>query len=238
MQNNPTPAAKPKPSRPLPPPEFQSEQIDKLDSAGLTKILSDASASEFQKSKACQLLASRGEVAAVPAIAALLPDPKLSHYARYALEPMPGPAADDALRAALPRLKGNLLIGVINSIGFRRDQKAIMPLSRFVYGADVPTADAAAAALGHIGSADASKALQAALNKTKDPVRTYVARGALVCAENLLSGGSRDEALGLYQVLAGATMPKPVRLGAMHAIIGAETSTSRPRPVPPPAPGA
>lgn len=237
MQNTPA-AAKAKPAKPVPPPEFRSEEIDKLDSAGLVKILGDASASEFQKAKACQLLASRGDKASVPAIAALLPDAKLSHYARYALEPMPDPAADDALRAALPKLKGALLIGVINSLGFRKDQKAVMPLARFVYGADLATADAAAAALGHISGPEASKTLQTALNRTKDPVRTCVARAALQCAENLLNSGSRDEGLALYQVLTAANVPKPVRLGAMHAIISAETSTSRPRQAPPPAPGA
>ena len=212
--------------------------MEKLDSAGLTKGLDDAQSSEFQKAKALQLIAQRGDASAVPSVARLLADPKLSHYARYALEPMPGPAADEALRAALPKLKGNLLIGVINSIGFRKDTKAVVPLTRFVYEPDLPVADAAAAALSQISGPEASKALQAALTKTKDPVRTYVARAALQCAENLMNTGSRNEALALYQILTATSIPKPVRLGAMHAIIAAETSTTRPRPAAPPAPGA
>ena len=51
-------------------------------------------------------------------------DEHLSAYARYGLEPIADPSADDALRAALAKLQGNQLIGVINSIGKRRDAKA------------------------------------------------------------------------------------------------------------------
>jgi hypothetical protein len=40
-------------------------------------------------------------------------------YARYGLELIADPSADEALRAAEPTIKGNLLIGVINSIGKR-----------------------------------------------------------------------------------------------------------------------
>ena len=173
QQQQPRQRTTPAPAKgPTAPPEFQADDIEKLDAAGLTKIVSDPSASEFQKAKACQLIAQRGDASAVPAVAKLLEDPKLSHYARYALEPMPGPAADEALRAALPRVKGDLLIGVINSIGFRKDTKALMPLSRMVYGTDPRVADASAAAIAQISGPEAAKVLQAALTRTKDPVRT------------------------------------------------------------------
>ena len=44
--------------------------------------------------------------------------------ARYAMEPIPDPAVDSALRRA-GRLKGRPLIGVIGSIGVRRDARAV-----------------------------------------------------------------------------------------------------------------
>ena len=65
----------------------------------------------------------------VAPLAALLGDEKLSHLARYGLEPIPDPAVDDALRDALGKLKGRPLIGVIGSLGVRRDAKAIEPLA-------------------------------------------------------------------------------------------------------------
>ncbi len=225
-------AAAPKPApppKPVPPPEFQSAKIDGLDPAALVDLLKDPASTTFQKAKACQRLASVGTKDAVPALAALLTNPQLSHYARYGLEPIPDPSADDALRAALPKVKGTVLVGVINSIGHRRDAKAVPVLTKLMYNPGVDVAKAAAAALGRIGDLSSSKSLQQGLVSSKGPVRDAVAAAGLVCAEGLLGGASRSEALALYTRLSRPDIPKPVRLAAMHGIIAAETSLSRPR---------
>jgi HEAT repeat protein len=201
----------------------------KLSPAELVALVKKPDATTFEKAKACQRLASVGTKDAVPAVAPLLADAQLAHYARYALEGIPDPSADDALRAALPKLKGLLLVGVINSLGQRRDARAAAPLSKLIYDADPQVAQAAAAALGRISGAQAAKTLQESLSRTKGPVRMAVADACLVCAEGLLAQGDRAQALALYNTLTAADVPKPVRLAAMHAIIGAETSLSRPR---------
>jgi len=223
-------AAKPKP--PEPPPEFQEGTIATIDAAALIRILRDASASEFQKAKACQRIGELGPKEAVPALSALLGNDHLSVYARYGLEPIADPSADEALRAALPKLKGNLLIGVINSIGKRRDAKAAPALSAMIYGGDGEVANAAAAALGKIGGVASKKELLAALGKTKGRTRMAVADAALVCAERFLADGQRDEALSLYASLSAPGVPAPARLAAMSGIIREETSISRPRQTP------
>ena len=115
------------------------------------------------RAQACQRLAIVGTAEAVPALAGLLADPKLAAYGRLALEAIPGPEATDALRAALGTLPGNLLIGVINSLGVRRDPRAVADLVPRLTAADSAVAAAAAAALGRIASADAGKALTDAL---------------------------------------------------------------------------
>ena len=86
----------------------------------LAVLRSDASGGE--KAIACKNLAIHGSSSAVPDLAKLLPDPRLSSWARIALEAIPGPAADEALRTAADSLEGRLLIGMINSIGVRRDR--------------------------------------------------------------------------------------------------------------------
>jgi hypothetical protein len=53
------------------------------------------------KNIACRHLATIGTAEAVPPLAGLLADENLSHMARYALERIPGPAADEHLRKAL-----------------------------------------------------------------------------------------------------------------------------------------
>lgn len=127
-----------------------AEKIMSLPAAKLVALLKDPSATFYAKAKACQRLAVVGDRSAVPALAALLSDEKLSHYARTGLEPIPDPSVDEALRAALPKLKGKLLAGAINSIGLRRDTKAIEALARLMYDGDAEVARAASAALARI----------------------------------------------------------------------------------------
>ena len=116
----------------------------------LNALLSDTQATPYAKAKACQRLAVLGDTTSVPALAALLGEEQLSVYARTALEQIPGDAAGDALRAAVRKLSGIERIGVINSIGVRRDAKAVDLLSPLVHSADAQTAQAAAAALARI----------------------------------------------------------------------------------------
>ena len=242
MQSNPqsvpntpaqaAPAAKEAPKKPpkqVPPPEFQAEKILKLDAASLVSLLKDPQSTVFEKGKACQRLANIGTKDAVPALAALLTHAQLGHYARYGLETIPDPAADDALREALRKLKGRPLVGVINSIAKRKDPQAVLLLSKLLYGADIEVAQAAASALGHISGLEAMKVLQGGLARTKGAVRATVAAGGVLCAEGLLAAGERAPALALYSVLTRDDIPKVVRIAAMHGIIAAEVSLNRPR---------
>src|SRR5438034_1373125 len=141
----------------------------------LIKVLRSHAASG-DKAIACKQLAIYGTKDAVPALAALLPDAKLASWARIALEAIPDPAADDALRKAMGKLKGKLLVGTINSIGYRRDAKAVKGLEkRLNKDADVEVAAAAAVALGRIGGDKASAALERALAAARAGGLTAVA---------------------------------------------------------------
>jgi HEAT repeat protein len=225
----PTQAPKTRPPAPKPPAEFQAAKLEALGEAELIRLLKDDKSTTFEKAKACQRLGRIGTAEAVPALVALLSDAQLSHYARYGLEPIPAPSADDALRGALPKLKGRLLIGVVNSLGYRRDAKAVAPLGKMLYDADAEVGKAAAAALGQISGPAAAKTLQDGLSRAKGPMRNAVAAAALVCAERMVAQGERAQGLALYSVLTATDVPKSVRLAAMHGIIGAETSLNRPR---------
>jgi HEAT repeat protein len=200
-----------------------------MNAAALIGILTDAGSREFRKAKACQRIGELGAKEAVPALAALLGNEHLSTYARYGLEPIADPSADEALRTAMSMLKGNLQIGVINSIGKRRDALAIPALAKLTYGVDADVTRAAAAALGSIGGVSAMKEIQRALSKTKGMTRMAVADAGLVCAERLLAEGKREQALTLYASLSAIDIPTPARLAAMAGIIREETTIGRPR---------
>src|SRR5215472_9331725 len=109
------------------PPEFDALPIWKREPPKLVAMVKDPSSTVFQKAIACKKLAFVGGKEAVQPMAALLSHPQLSCYARFGLEPNPDPSVDEVLREALPKLQGRLKIGVITSIGVRKDAKALDP---------------------------------------------------------------------------------------------------------------
>ena len=171
----------------------------------LAVLRSDAPASE--KAIACKNLAIYGSAAAVADLAKLLPDPQLSSWARISLEAIPDEAADQALLDASESLEGKLLVGMINSIGFRENAKAVGSLTAKLQNADADVAAAAAVALGHIGNAAATKSLRAALDTAPADVRSAVAEGCVLCAEKLDSQGESVAAAAIYDQVRAADVP-------------------------------
>ena len=234
-QENPT-AQKPAGStgrreKPEIPAEFRAESIEKLDQAALIRILGEPGsdpAAVFRKAIACKRLAVIGTKEAVPPLAALLGDDRVSDYARDALESIPDQSADAALREALPKFKGLLAIGVISSIRRRRDPEAIEPLGKLIYGEDAAVAAAAALAAGEISGPVAAKMLLRALGSTQEALRAGVAGGALLCADRMMAE-DRKGALALLEVLSRPDIPQSVRIPAMHLQVAAATSLKRPR---------
>jgi len=201
---------------PVIPPEFNAEEIMKLDAPKLIQILKDPAATVFQKAKACTRLAVIGGKDAVAPLAALLNHPQLSNYARFGLEPNPDASADAALRASLGQLQGRLLAGVITSIGVRRDAKATDALAKLLNDSSDDIAGAAASALAHIGTPAAANALRQSLGKVRAPMQPIVARALLMAAESL-AASNKALAQELYGVLSAPTMPGAVRLSAIRA---------------------
>lgn len=166
----------------------------------------------------CRKLMVIGTAASVPALAALLADKDNSHMARYALERIPAAEAAAALRDALPKLAGALKVGVIGSLGVRRDAASIPALAALLSDADTAVARSAALALGAMETAEASQALAKA-RPSSGQVKQAVTDGALACAEGLLAAGKKAEALAVYKAYAGADQPKHVRLAATRGML-------------------
>ena len=211
--------AQARPAFPQIPPEFDPETILKLDAAALIAMLKDPAATVFQKAKACHRLAVIGGKEAVPGLAALLPHPQLSNYARFGLEPNTDPSADAALRAALAQLNGRLLAGVITSIGVRRDAKSAEALGKLLGHGDEDIAGAAAAALARIGGPQSAKMLRQAMSSAGSPLQPVMARACLICTEGLMAS-YRTQAMEMYQFLSAIPQPKAVRLAAIRALNG------------------
>jgi len=172
----------------------------------LAVLRSDAP--EADKAIACKTLAVHGSADAVPDLAKLLGNERLASWARIPLEAIPDPACDKALRDATGSLTGRLLVGAINSIGVRRDAAAVDLLGKRLGDGDAAVVEAAAAALGGIGSAAAADLLGKGLVAGDAAVRAAAAEGAVLCAERLAAAGQAAAATTLYDAVRKADVPK------------------------------
>ena len=179
-------------------------------------------ASHKEKADACRILARQGGPDAVPALASLLTDEKLSHMARYALEPMPCAEAGDALRNALGKTSARLKVGIIHSLGVRGDTQAVPALVKLLSDGDAEVAQTAARALGRIATPEATKALEDAIAQANVPpgnLRAFC-DGLFGCAETLAEEGQRDQAITIYDCLFEVpNAPLEVRTGALRGAV-------------------
>ena len=172
-----------------------------------------------EKALACKQLTIYGSSAAVPALAPLLSDPQLASWARIPLEAIPGAEADEALRKSLEVLDGDLLIGVINSIGVRKDAGSVTALAARLTHKNPDVAAAAAVALGHVGDGEATKALRTALATTPLTVRGAVAEGCVLAAERAMAQGRDKDAIEIFDEVRKTELPKQRVLEATRGSI-------------------
>lgn len=176
-------------------------------------------ASTFDKAMACRRLAATADPSAVPALSGLLADPHLAAYARTALETIRDPSAGAALREAVARLQGPLLVGVLDTIGQRRDADSVDAVKPLLAAEDPAVATAAARCLGRIANTASAGALRAALGNASPELRPAVAHAALLAAGRLRQAGDASAALALYDAVRQADLPEHLVLPAIQGAI-------------------
>ncbi|MCP5520685.1 MAG: HEAT repeat domain-containing protein [Verrucomicrobiales bacterium] len=182
-------------------------------------VLRSTNATLKDRVDACRQLATLGGKDAIPVLAPLLLDPQLSDMARYALEPNPDPSVTAVLRDALPKAKGRQLVGVITSLGVRRDPLAVPALAALLDHSDAEVAQATARAMGSIGTSEAALALLTATEYAPSGNLVAFCEGLARCAENRVAAGHPDEALAIYDHYEDAWLPNQVRQAALRGAI-------------------
>lgn len=198
---------------------FAQTVASKSDEPKLIATVQDSSAPLKARVDACRQLGIIGGKDSIAPLAALLGDEQLSHMARYGLQMNPDPAVDEALRDALGKVKGLPLVGVIHTVGYRRDAKAVAVLGNLVTSGSPVVTDAAARALGDIGNTDAVQALQQALAKVPAECKLACYEGLLRCSESLATEGQARDAIAIYDQLYKSDAPHQIRGGALRAAI-------------------
>jgi HEAT repeat protein len=165
------------------------------------------------KHAVCRHLSVIGTDRSVAALRPLLLSEDTAEMARYALERIPGSASLEALREALTKAPVRARVGVINSLGVRRDPQAAPMLVKLASGADAAQAEAAIAALGRIASKEAVAALR--------PLR---AKGSRTAMEALLVAAETVKSVEIYQDLAVPAAPAAIRVAALQGLAAVEPS--------------
>jgi HEAT repeat protein len=209
-----------------------TDMIRPILSSGQDLKIVEAHFDRFLKSNAtlaakqfiCQQLSIFGTEDSVPVLAAMLSAPSTSDMARYALEQIQSPAVDQVLRAALPKTTGNTRIGIINSLGQRRDGKSVSIFSVMIYDSNQALALASAAALGQIADTNAADVLAQAKTKTSGKLQNLVLDAYLKCADRFAASSELSKAIEIYQALYDKNEPAPIRIAAMRGLAAAEPS--------------
>ena len=190
---------------------FALVPVLKADESAALAVLASADSDLHAKAMACDELGRVGTAKAVPELAKLLSDERLNDYARDGLERIPHASAGKALVEALKTSKGSLRVGVVTSLGDRRELAAVPALAKIAQeeGKDDAAVSAALTSLGQIANDEAGKAIMGVLERGSAAAKISAARAALIAAEQMEKGGRKEEAGKLRSAAAAEGVPVP-----------------------------
>jgi len=175
----------------------------------------DSDASIAGKAFVCRMLRLMGSEKSVPTLAKMLVQGETNDMARFALEKIPGAAADRALTDALDGSQGTDKIGIISSLGRRKSEEAVPLLGGIAGGPDKDAARAAVIALGHIGGKKSAGILVPLLSNSGPEARERAASALLLCAEAFLLEKDTAGASTIYEKILKGKLPLVIRQAAM-----------------------
>ncbi len=194
--------------------------------AQLGALLASDKATMAAKQYICLQLRQVGTAAEVPVLAQLLAAPKTSEMARYALQAIPGDESAAVLRGALATFKGQLLVGVVNSLSARKDEHAVGTLQQLCDSEDEPIATAAVRALGNIGGEQATALLVARAKQAGVPTPRELAVSLLHCADTRAAAGDKESAKAIFEQLSGSGQPTGARRAALTSLLHLDSQQS------------
>jgi len=179
----------------------------------------------------CRELRLIGTEKSVRILEQMLLKEETADMARYALEKIPGAAADRALLGALETAQDGGKLGIISSLGARKAAEAVKPLAGLLADQEPAVASASAISLGKIGGKEGTAALFGAYDKAQRPFKADLASALLLCAEECLSSRDYASADGIFGKILGSQpplVPVVLRQAALKGkIMAAEKDTAR-----------
>ena len=182
----------------------------------------DSGAGWEEKQQACRELRVVGTVRSLPELSALLTDPQLSGYARFAMEAMGYPEVDALLHDALSKTTGPQQVGIVITMGARRDATAAPLLAPLLENTDAELARAAAGALGRIATPESANVLTGLRARAPETTRFAAEEGLLATAQRWTAEKKGDQAAPLLEALVVPGVQANVRMGAFYLLAAAQ----------------
>ena len=181
-------------------------------------LLSDATTDA--KKYVCSKLGELGSQESVPVLADLLQVPELFDSARFALEKIPGEASALSLRNALQTAEGKNRIGIITSLGLRKDVKSIPSIAIFLNNSDLDTVISAGSALSMMEEESALSALWTARSQATETARLKLTQHVFACADKILAKKKSPDAIAIIRNLSADNSLTPsLRIASLRSLV-------------------
>jgi len=166
----------------------------------------------------CEKLGLIGTKASVETLGEMLIKQETSDMARGALERIPDSSVDKLLRETVGKTSGKMQVGIIDTIGRRKDTKAVKMLGKLTVSGDKQSALAAVAALGNIANQQARTILKKKLSNTTGQMQVVAYDSYLKCVEKVAEGNS-SKAFKMYKDIYGSSASSIVRGAALRGMV-------------------
>ena len=164
----------------------------------LIEIITNASTLDGKRF-ACQLLSKVGTTKSIDPLVSLLNDKNTADMARYALEKIDTDEIDIRLLNIIENTDDLTKIGIVNTLGARKTQKAIGVIAALAKSNDLKLSKMAILALGKIGGQESESNLENLLKNSNRDVISNIADALLVIADNYWMKDELQNAAEIYK---------------------------------------
>lgn len=203
----------------------RTDEAVRADLEGRLIAVLESDATDLAKDYTCRQLVIVGSEASLPALAALLTNPRMSYMARYALEGIGSPAAKKTLRDMLEKTEGRQKVGVVISLGRLADTEAVPAIASLLDEENEELREVCLIALGRIGNVPAAEALQAFAGKAPESLQEVLVDAQLDAVESLCQQGEFQTAAAVCEPLLAADSER-IQAAAFRGLIAAKPSES------------
>ncbi len=166
----------------------------------------------------CRQLRTIGTAQSIPALAALLTDPDMSHMARYALGRIDAPEAGKALHEALGKTSGKIKAGIINTLAMIGYPQALTDFIQLAERGDTEQRMAAIKALGQFANPTVVSKLKRIRLSSSKSIRVEVDAALLRVADGCVDAENDELAIAIYTDFYRGKHPEHLRTAGLKGL--------------------